>query len=120
MDLSVNTRIKELRNSLGISQAKFAKRIAISSSYVAEIETHKKPASERVVRLIVAEYKVNNQWLRTGNGSMFSDELDAQIANLVSMFTSLSPVFKVCALNQINELAALDDHNIKTVLEQDE
>ena len=109
--MEINARIKETRATIGISQAKFAKRIAISHSYLAEMEGYRKPASERIIRLIIAEFNINGHWLRTGNGSMFNDEFDAETAKLLNAFKSLSPSFKACALKQMDELAALNDES---------
>ena len=107
----INQRIKESRIALGLSQSKFAKRIAISSSYVAEMETYKKLASERIIRLVVAEFNINDTWLRTGNGSMFDGELDVQISKMISAFKSLSPTFKAYAVNHMEELSALSEES---------
>jgi len=110
--MNVNERIKETRAAIGISQAKFAKRIAISGSYLAEIEAYRKPASERIIRLVVSEFNVNDHWLRTGEGSMFNEELDADIAKLINTFKSLGPSFKAYALKQMDELSVLSDQNM--------
>ena len=105
--MQINKRIRETRMTIGMTQAKFAERIAISAGYLAEIEHNKKPANERIVRLLTAEFSVNDDWLRTGEGSMFNEGTDNQTAKLVSLFKSLNPQFKECALNQLEELADL-------------
>jgi transcriptional regulator with XRE-family HTH domain len=98
---------------LGFSQAKFATRIAISSSYVADIENYKKIASERVIRLIIAEFKISDEWLRKGNGEMFAEEMDADLSRIVSIFNSLSPPFKECAMRQMGELSTLSEQRLE-------
>ena len=112
--LPVNERIKEVRTSVGITQAKFAERIAISASYLAEIEHNNKPASERIIRLLIAEYNVNDLWLRTGEGSMFNDGMDVQTIKVISLFKSLNQQFKACAINQLGELADLHSQIINS------
>lgn len=109
--IPINERIKESRSVLGLTQVKFAERIAISSSYLADIENNKKTASERIIRLLSAEFKINDQWLRTGKGTMFLDEIDSQTAKLLSLFKSLNPSYKICALTQLAELSALQERN---------
>lgn len=106
--MPINKRIKEVRTALGITQTKFAERIAISASYLAEIEHNNKGATERVIRLLSAEFNVSDHWLRTGEGSMFNDEVDIQTAKIISLFKSLSQQFKDCAINQLDALANLD------------
>ena len=107
--MQVHERIRQVRSQIGLSQAKFAERIAISASYLADIELNNKVASERVIRLLSAEFNVDDHWLRTGNGDMFNEEVDEQIARLLSGFKSMNPQFKEYALNQLEALADL--HN---------
>jgi len=105
--MHLHERVKEVRLAIGLSQAKFAERMAISSSYFANLELNNQTVTERVIRLISAEYNVNANWLRTGEGNMFNEGVDEQISKLVSVFNSLSQHFKECALEQIVTLADL-------------
>ncbi|MCL2577693.1 MAG: helix-turn-helix domain-containing protein [Defluviitaleaceae bacterium] len=104
-------RIRQVRNALGLSQARFSKRMAISSSYLADIELNNKSVSERIIRLLSAEFNVNSGWLRTGEGVMFNEGMDEQISKLISAFNSLNQPFKKYALNQIEELVDLYNQN---------
>jgi len=105
--MSLNERIKEVRSTIGLSQAKFANRMAISSSYLADMELSKMEVTERIIRLLCAEYSVNDHWFRTGEGSMFDPNMDAQLSRIISLFKSFNQQFKGCALNQMEELADL-------------
>jgi len=107
--IQIHDRIREVRKALKLSQAKFAARMAISSSYLADIELNNKPVTERVIRLLVAEFNTNDKWLRTGEGTMFNDGMDVHMSRLISVFNSLSQPFKECAMKQIDELAKLDN-----------
>ena len=111
--MALHERIKEIRSAIGFSQAKFAERMAISSSYLANIELNNKPVTERIIRLLAAEFNVSDHWLRTGEGIMFIDGIDNQVSKLISAFKSLNQQFKECALNQIEDLANLYE-KIKT------
>ena len=105
--MKVHERIKQARAAVGLSQVKFAERMAISAGYLAEIETNSKVASERVIRLMVSEFSIDDRWLRTGEGEMFSSGMDAHLASIFSLYNSLDHQFKMCALNQMEELARL-------------
>jgi len=105
--VKIHERIKEVRAILGLSQAKFAKRIAISPSYLAEIELGNKTPAERIIRLLAVECNVNDSWLCTGEGATFKEDMDGQTAKIVSMFALLSPQFKACALQQVEALVNL-------------
>jgi len=92
--IEVHERIREVRSIIGLSQAKFAKRIAVSPGYLAEIELNNRKVTERIIKLIVSEFNVNGYWLRTGEGEIFDDGLDNQIIRLISGFKSMTPLFK--------------------------
>jgi len=109
----VNDRVKHLRNVLDLTQAVFAKRIAISTSYLAGIEVGEKRVNERVMRLITHEYGVNEQWLKTGTGDIFNKGLDVSLAKMTAIFKSLSPGFQACAVEQIDTLSSLE-HYLKS------
>ena len=105
--MQIHERIKQVRAAVGLSQVKFAERMAISSGYLAEIELNNKTASERIIRLLVSEFNVSDDWLRTGVGNMFIEGVDAQLSRITSLFNSFNQQFKGCALNQMEELANL-------------
>lgn len=104
---STNLRLKQVRQSINLTQKKFSDRIAISYNYLAEMELGKKPVNERIIRLVSMEFGIDEHWLRTGEGSMLSNEADLRIAKLISLFKSMNPSFQACALDQITVLAEL-------------
>lgn len=55
----IHERIREIRQALGLSQAKFAKDISISSGYVAGLELGNRKVNDRLIKLICAQYNVN-------------------------------------------------------------
>ena len=72
-------RFKELRETLSLTQQKFADRLHISRNFVAQIEMGSKIPSERTIKDICREFKVNYDWLVNGTGDMFQDDdSDAQ------------------------------------------
>ena len=102
--MSINMRIKQIRKELGLTQMKFAQRIALSTSYLAGMEAGTKKVNERVIRLIVTEFNINEQWLKTGQSDMFASNESPLTAQLVRSFKSLPPQLQECALKQINAL----------------
>lgn len=77
----MNERIKALRKALGITQQAFADRLGIRQNTIAKYETGRGNPTTAVVSLICREFSVNETWLRTGAGDMFttpsSSSLDA-------------------------------------------
>ena len=78
----MNQRIEEIRRNAGLSQEAFGERLDVSMNYVWMIENGKRVPSDRLIKSICREFNVNEEWLRTGEGSMKTpepppDELDA-------------------------------------------
>lgn len=84
----MNTRIKELRKKLNLSQREFGSQIGLRSS-ISEIENNQAPITERTIIAICLKYNVNEEWLRTGNGEMFVNE-DKKFKEFFEIYKSLS------------------------------
>ena len=90
-------RFKELREALSLTQQKFADRLDISRNFVAQIEMGNKIPSERTVKDICREFKVNYEWLTEGTGDMFiQNKRKSEIADFVgSVLNGEADSFKV-------------------------
>jgi transcriptional regulator with XRE-family HTH domain len=105
MDYSVNGRIKRLREKLGLNQRDFSNLLALSSGYIAGIEVNLRKVNDRLIKLIVSEFGVNEDWLRSGKGQMFSQKKGVEkSAKLVSLFNDLSPAYQDVVLGMIDLL----------------
>ncbi len=67
----IGERIAAVIKSLSIKKTEFAKRLNISQPYVSELCVGKTRPSDRTIYDICREFKVNEKWLRTGEGEMF-------------------------------------------------
>ena len=125
----IGERIKQLRKELGMTQAVFAERIGIRQNSVAVIEMGKNMPSDQTVAFICREFRVNEEWLRTGAGEVFIPSPETVVDKLaedyrlcpearamVAQFITLDPeaqlaVFKyMCAVvDEIREQADRDD-----------
>lgn len=68
----MNERIRALIKALKIKQSEFAQRIGVSRPFVSELCSGAKNPSDRTIADICREFNVNEHWLRTGEGEMFS------------------------------------------------
>ena len=64
-------RIKELRKTLGLTQAHFGTRIGVKGNTVTNYETGLRTPTDAVIHSICREFNVNEEWLRNGNGEIF-------------------------------------------------
>lgn len=107
-------RFKELRETLSLTQQKFADRLDISRNFVAQIEMGNKIPSERTVKDICREFKVNYEWLTEGTGEMFiQNKRKSEIADFVgSVLNGEADSFKV---RLIEILANLNESEWETL-----
>jgi transcriptional regulator with XRE-family HTH domain len=105
MDFEINQRIKQLRETLGINQRDFSNLLSLSSGYIAGIEVNLRKVNDRLIKLIVAEFGVNDDWLRNGTGQMFSKHKNNEkTTRLVSLFNDLPPHYQDVILGMIELL----------------
>lgn len=85
----MNKRIKEIRTYFNLTQQEFANRIKVKRNTVATYEMGRSIPSDSAIALICKEFNVNESWLRTGEGAMFSSsDRTTTIANLVNQLLS--------------------------------
>lgn len=70
----MNTRIKELRKVLNLTQTEFGAKIGLKPTSMSDIEHGRCNITERVIISICAKFNVNEEWLKTGNGNMFIED----------------------------------------------
>lgn len=100
----MNERIKTVRKSLGLTMKDFGARIGLTTAAISRIENGQNSTTDQTVLSICREYGVNEVWLRTGEGAMFSQDrktvidrvaeeykLDARERAIVTAYLELSP-----------------------------
>lgn len=105
--MSINQRVKQVRQSLNLSQAKFAQALSISNGYIAGIELGHNHVNDRIVKLICFTYNVSENWLKTGEGEMFGEKPNQLLELASSVFKELKPEYQEYILKQIDQLLAI-------------
>lgn len=91
----MNERIKEVRKARGLSQDEFGRRLGVTRGAVTNIELNKVEPKPLFVDLICREFDVNEEWLRTGSGSMFVEKSrDEELAELFGKVLAGDPDFR--------------------------
>lgn len=70
---SIAARVKYLRQELKLSQKEFGERVGVSQTKIYDIE-NQKPLSNLLKRSICNEFELNEEWLVTGQGDMYSSK----------------------------------------------
>ena len=93
--MTENERVKELRKSLGLTQEKFGERVGLKKSAISQIESGVNGVTDQLRLAVFREFNVNEDWLRTGEGSMFVEpDEDEEIARFVGDVLSGQPDFR--------------------------
>ncbi len=79
----MNQRVKEVRKALGLSGEKFGEILGVKRSTISQIETGKSNLTEQMLKAICREYHVNEEWLRTGEGTMFEESQGIPLETLL-------------------------------------
>ena len=66
--MTIGERIRDVRKSNGLTLEKFGERIGITASSMSTIESGKSNPSDQTILSIVREFKVDGNWLKTGEG----------------------------------------------------
>lgn len=71
MNEHINERIKQIRKESGLTQSQFAEQIGLKQNSIALLESGKRMPSDQTILSICREFRVQPDWLRTGEGEMF-------------------------------------------------
>lgn len=120
--MTVNERIKEIRKSNDLTMDKFGERIGVTKAAISKIEKGERGVTDQMIKLMVKEFGVSENWLRTGEGEMLPDFSRADaIAKLADdIMTEVPDSFKsrlVTALAQMSDeqWKLLEDFTYKVV-----
>ena len=80
-------RLKLLRKSLGLNQVDFGARVGIVGTAISKFENGTNAISDSLVLLVCREFNVNENWLRNGNGEMFSRQSTDLIEQLTQQYS---------------------------------
>lgn len=72
--MTTGERIRAVRKELGLTGTEFGKAIGLASSTISCMEIGRREITERTIYLIRDKFGVREEWLRTGNGEMFTEE----------------------------------------------
>lgn len=119
-------RFKMLRLSLKLSQEEFGRRLGVTKSTISNIETGRFNLTDSMIKLICSEFTLREQWLRTGNGEMYSEvsidekykkaakaisdgdsDLDRIVQRTLIYYYEMDPESKAALLNYIQSISAL-------------
>lgn len=104
--MEIGERIKEARKALKLTQQVFADTIGLKRNTVATYEMGKSLPSDRTIADICREFHVNEFWLRTGEGEMFSPRTrDTELADFFGDLLADEPDFRHRLISVLSRLS---------------
>ena len=100
----MENRLKLLRKTLGLSQKDFAEKIMLKGNAISMLEQGRSSLTEKNIHLICLTFGVNELWLRTGDGEMFSQDKAVLSRELLDTYRKLCPENKELVLNMMKRL----------------
>lgn len=109
----MSKRMKAVREALKLSQREFGRRLGVSRDVISNIEYDRVAPKALLLQHICQLYGVNEGWLETGEGEMFvsAPGETSALEEAVRIFKTLRPEFQDYALEQIRQLAELQEKN---------
>jgi transcriptional regulator with XRE-family HTH domain len=103
-NLSINQRVRLVREALHITQREFSTLLSLSGGYIGGVEANLREVNGRLIKLIVSEFSVSEEWLTKGTGEMFIPDTDEKFAKLLSLFKELPGKYQDVVLKMIDIL----------------
>lgn len=109
----MNNRIKKIRKTLELTQQEFADKIGSVQNTITGYESGRRNPSDSVINNICKTFNVNENWLRTGNGSMFVEipEEDEIMKHVGSLLRNEKDIVAKAVIGFITEYQKLNPTN---------
>jgi transcriptional regulator with XRE-family HTH domain len=99
---AIEQRVLQIRKSLNLSQADFAKRIGLKQGVISAIEVGRTSLTEQNLKIISLVFGIREEWLRNGTGDMFENERDIIIKEIVDLLQKLTPEARQLVLEYVH------------------
>ena len=115
----MNERVKAVRKheNVNLSQEAFGNRIGLTKAAISKIEKGVSKMSEQTILSICREFNVNEEWLRTGSGDMFSPmSEDEELDNYIGPISGGEDTFKKNLLKALCKLTDEEWNVLKKII----
>lgn len=103
--------------NVNLSQEAFGNRIGLTKAAISKIEKGVSKMSEQTILSICREFNVNEDWLRTGKGNMFSPmSEDEELDNYIGRISGGEDKFKKNLLKALCKLTDEEWNVLKKII----
>lgn len=110
------TRLKQLREVLGLNQTNFAKHLCITQTAYSMIENGNRSLADKYIKVICSDFGVSERWLRDGTGEMFS--VSPHEKDLLTVYRDLTGISQECLLKIARELLSNEQKLVEVGMER--
>lgn len=82
----INERVKTLRKHLNLTMERFGERLGVRKTAISLIESGRNNLTDQMFLAICREFNVNEEWLRNGEGEMFTTSKGEYIDQVVKKY----------------------------------
>jgi transcriptional regulator with XRE-family HTH domain len=119
--MTIAERIIKIIENKKLTLSQFAEALKVTPAYVSKIKKYPETVpSDRIISDICRIYHVNENWLRTGEGSMFQERTrEAEIAEITAaLYKSDDNDFLIGIMKEISRLNPMQIHSLKEIVAQ--
>lgn len=116
-ELTCGERVKKIRKTLSLTLEKFGNSLGVTKTAISNIENSNRNVTDQMSKLICREFKVNEDWLKTGEGEMFQEHLDEigyYVEDLLEYDGEGNPLYDMI-VEMMKKYQALDDKSKKII-----
>ena len=115
----MKSRIKQVRKDAGLTQVEYGKRLGVAGNTVTNYENGMREPSNAIIAAICREFNVNEEWLRTGKGSMYVEMSRAELAaNIVGSVLNTNDEFILNTFIALGQLSPAEWELIKKFVDK--
>ena len=82
----MNDRLRLVRKSLRMTQEEFGRRVGVKGAAISKLESGDRNLTDQMAITLCREFRINETWLRTGEGEMFTPINNGVIAQLAKEY----------------------------------
>lgn len=115
----MKSRIRQVRKDAGLTQVEYGKRLGVAGNTVTNYENGMREPSNAIIAAICREFNVNEEWLRTGKGSMYVEMSRAELAaNIVVSALNTNDEFILNTFIALGQLSPAEWELIKKFVDK--
>lgn len=115
----MKSRIKQVRKDAGLTQVEYGKRLGVAGNTITNYENGMREPSNAIIAAICREFNVNEEWLRTGKGSMYVEMSRAElVANIVGSALNTNDEFILNTFIALGQLSPAEWELIKRFIDK--